>query len=366
MQIYPRDLGTERYLSILRRRFIPTTLQGAYAYQSNELALSRTSGRPARLRKRLGRYWVRGLDLDEKTGEEAAALTWGSQHGVGVRVGLIIVSTYLLMGFFITLAAGAPFPIPPLLFLAWLGLCTAMLTAPRQALKRADEKALTVSEVEALLPTARGRLERMYLNLVADAMRQEGLSASAQSDIRAALRYLGETISRLPAEAVPHADASTLRQEAQERRSEAARETDSFVQKSLLRQAEALEERATLAEQNGLSARRLSALRREARAHMDALRAVLVGYQQLGQTDTASAEHLSHTVQRIASEAEATAVAHRELDEDEIARLFGAPLPTPVAVPVAPQNQMQQVGTQAQQPAPQQQPVSSRQWWRNP
>jgi hypothetical protein len=291
---------------------------------------------------------------------------WGSQHGVGARVGLIIGSTYLLMGFFISIVAKAPFPVPLVLLSVWFGLCAAMLCAPRQALRRVDEKALTPNEVEAMLPTARGRLERKYLNLVADALRQEGLTASAQSDIRAALHCLGETISRLPSDAVPHSDAAALRQEAQERRTEAAHETDSFVQKSLLRQAEALEERATLAEQNGLSARRLSALRREARAQMEALRAVLVGYQQLGQPDAASAQQLAQIVQRIAGEAEATAVARRELDEDEIARLFGGPLPTPVAVPAPQQTRLQQVGSQTTQPAPQQQTVSPRQWWRNP
>jgi len=364
MQIYPRDLGTERYLSILRRRFTPAVLNhpAAAYHHANEFSLNRPDGGPSRLRRRVGRFWVRGLNLDEKTGEEAARIAWHSQHGVGIRVGMAILSSYLLMGFIMSLAAQAPPAVPLLLLMAWFGMCAGMLSTPRQALKRADEKALVLPEIEAMVPAARGRLERTYLNLVVDAMRQEGLSASAQNDIRAALRYLGETISRLPADAVPSANAAALRQESQERRAEAARETDSFVQKSLLRQADALAERAALAEQNGHSARRLSALRREARVQMDALRAVLVGFQQLGQADAAGALHLSETVERIAGEAQASAVAQRELDEEEIARLFGGPLPTPVAVPTPVQTQ--QVGL-GQPPAQQPQTVSPRQWWRN-
>jgi hypothetical protein len=96
---------------------------------------------------------------------------------------------------------------------------------------------------------------------------------------------------------------------------------------------------------------------------MDALRAVLVGFQQLGQADAVGAQHLSETVERIAHEAQASAVAQRELDEEEIARLFGGPLPTPVAVPT-PAVQTQQVGL-GQPPAQQPQTVSPRQWWRN-
>ena len=48
--------------------------------------------------------------------------------------------------------------------------------------------------------------------------------------------------------------------------------------------------------------------------------------------------------------------------EEEIARLFGGPLPTPVAIPTPVQTQ--QVGL-GQPPAQQPQTVSPRQWWRN-
>jgi hypothetical protein len=113
---------------------------------------------------------------------------------------------------------------------------------------------------------------------------------------------------------------------------------------------------------------------------MDALRAVLLAFDQhnLGPTARATAQGLSETVNRVTAEAEAAALAHRELQDDEIAALLGRALPAPQAgtispAPVAPRTQPV---AQPVQPAQQQtvggaaatstSPTPSRKWWRNP
>jgi hypothetical protein len=236
----------------------------------------------------------------------------------------------------------------------------------------AHDKAISQQELESLLPMARGRLERTYLNLALDILRADIPSESAQNDIRAALRHIGDVVTRLPADPVSTQDATTLRREAMELRQQASAEHDSVVASSLYRQAEALERRAALVAQNSRSARRATALRREARTQMDSLRSVLVAYSQMGHIDTAAAGQLAEAVQRVSTEAQALGMAQQELEAEEIERLFGGhvPLePIPHVVQPVPQQVVQQVGTSHQpvqptQPTPQAPTTPSRQWWR--
>lgn len=375
MDLHPRDLGTERYLAIVRRRLTPTMPQGSPVPPLDETpARVPRSRRLRRQREKIRRYWVRDLKVDEATGEKVANMLYKGTPGVGARVGAVIVSIYLLLPMLICLLAGAPPPFPIFLALTWALVMAAIIQSPRRTIRQLDEKVLTGQEVEAMLPIARGRLERSYLQLVLEAMRQDIPSATAQNDIRAALRDLGDTVSRLPADAVPVPNSAALRDEARLLRNQAALENDSLVRTSQLRQAETLERRAALADQNGVALRRLATLRREARTQMDALRAVLAGFQNTNHWDHAQAAHLTESLSRAASEAQSVAIARRELEDEEIAALFGAPLPPvqqPVQAPpqvatqpvVAPPLVQQQVGQATPVPAPQ--PVQPRQWWRN-
>jgi hypothetical protein len=366
MELTPRDLGTERYLSVIRKRVTPMTPQGTPATGTGaDNAPVRRRGR--RVRSRIRRYWVQDLNVDDETAAEVADIVSKGTPGVGMKVGLFIFSLYFWLGIFIT-SLFAPFGVPFTLLLMWSIITPLILMSPRKTVRQMDEKPLTVPEVEAMLPHARGRLDRMYLNLVMDALRQEVPTESAKSDIRAALRHLGDVVASLPADPVGTRDAGSLHKEAMERRQQAAMETDSVVQASLIRQADALERRATVAALNDRSSRRAAALRREARTMMDSLRSILVAYQQTAPTDSASIGQLSDAVQRMASEAQAVATAKRELEDDEIERLFGGPLPQPVPVPtIVPQTPTNghnhTVQTQPSSPSPQPQ-VVSRQWWR--
>ncbi|MBC8103936.1 MAG: hypothetical protein H7Z41_15285 [Cytophagales bacterium] len=367
MEIYPRDLGTENYLGILRRRLSPIA---THPNSPGTNAMASSQQEPKRVRsRRVKRYWTRGLNLTEAETEKVSSLVWNSVPGGVARVISLIFSIYLGIGAAATLAGGA-YSVTLILFLAWVALIFGMMASPRQALRKAHQRALDTMEIESLLPTTRGRLETTYLNLVRDARQTEVPSAAAQEDIRVALRAMGETITQLPAEPVRPQDADTLAQNAHALRDQAAAETDAVVRDSLLRQAVTLEKQMGSANASAKSARRAQALRREVRVQMDALRSALLSFndgalaaQQTGAVTTA----LSDAMQQVATEAQAVTLARQELADQEIAGLLGTPPVAPVARPAA--QPVAKPLLTPQQPVaetpPQQQVGQGRQWWRN-
>lgn len=376
MELTPRDLGTERYLTILRRRLLPSimTVNGTAVSATGEtIPPLRKRRREGRVQKRIQRYWTRDLNLDADTSEAVADIISRGTPGVNMKLGIILSTIYMFFGAFLAWMIVRD-PMLPMMFLtAWALIVFASVVTPRNSIKTAHNRAVTVQEVEAMLPGARGRLERMYLNLVLDALRLELPSESAKADIQSALRNLGDAISRLPADPVGIQDATSLRKEAMELRQQAASEHDGFIQASLHRQAEALERRASMVAQNSRAARRSAALRREARIQMDNLRGVMVSYSQLSASDLTAVGQISEAVQRVSAEAQALSLAQGELEHDELTALFGEPLPAvqapPLVVPqptIAPQQVVvQQNTTQPSAPVQQPQTVTSRQWWRN-
>ncbi|MES2459401.1 MAG: hypothetical protein V4671_02370 [Armatimonadota bacterium] len=376
MEIYPRDLGSENYLAILRRRLSPVTGMAhhrAHGIGMTAAAPTATDFKPMRNR-RLRRYWTRGLNLSEEEAEKAASLAWNSAPGTGARVVSIIFSIYLAIFTIATVASGV-YPATFALFVGWVALMFGMMASPRQALHKAHQRALEPMEIENLLPTARGRMETTYLNLIRDARQTEIPSVAAQEDIRVALRAMGETIAQLPADPVRPQDAATLTRSVQTLRTQASGETDSVVRDSLLRQAATLEKQIGSADASAKSARRAQALRREVRVQMDALRNALLSFNdgalaahQTGALTTA----LSDAMQQVATETHAIALARQELADQELSGLLGTtpvqhsqaapaviPAPQPVEKPLlTPQPQVQEA-------PPQQQVGQGKQWWRN-
>ncbi len=378
MEIYPHDLGTENYLAILRRRLSPVTGTSPHrAVGMTAAAPTAPEFKPLRNR-RLRKYWTRGLDLNEAESEKVASLAWNSAPGTGARVVSIIFSIYLGLFAVGTLVGGAYLATLAIL-IGWMALVFGMLASPRQTLHKAHQRALEPMEIEALLPTSRGRLETTYLNLIRDAQQTEIASNTAQEDIRAALRAMGETITRLPADPVRPQDAAALTQSVQTLRVQASAETDGVVRDSLLRQAATLEKQIGSANEAAKSARRAQTLRREVRVQMDALRSALLAFNdgaltahQTGALTTA----LSDAMQQVATETHAIALARQELADQEIAALMGtsqtphthhtqaAPAPAvPAAQPMS--KPLLTPQPQVQETPPQQQVGQGQPWWRN-
>ena len=141
-------------------------------------------------------------------------------------------------------------------------------------------------------------------------------------------------------------------------------EADEFIRASLLRQAEAFERRAGLGDHNAHSSRRAAALRREAKAQMDALRAVVLAFDRTSATDAVGVARLAESVSRVAQEAQAVTIARRELEEGEIVALLGQPVPAVTSPqPILPARKVVPVPSVPAEQAPQ--VVQTRNWWRN-
>ena len=386
MNLTLRDIGAEHFTTLLRRRLNPavvTTTSGQLVSQPAPSAKPRAK----KTNRRLMRYWMRDLNLNNALRDKTEEIVGTSPSFSGGTALLIFFTVFFLTPALAMLAASAPPALPIVFTMLWAFMVSLIIFSPRSTLKNAVQKPVTTEEIESLLPNVRGRLDRSYLTLVLDVLRHESaMSPAAQNDIKAALSALGDTISRLPGGPIPTADPALLRREAEEFRLEAGRENDAFVRASFLRQAESLEKRAQLGGENATSARRISALRREARTQMNALRALLAAFSQTAPGEAAQNVALSEAVSRVSGEAQAVSQAHRELADAEIAAFLGhpmpanipvQPLPTPNVPSVVPAQTQTAYGPQAaggnpnvhsSQPAPQTQQVGNgtggKPWWR--
>lgn len=82
--------------------------------------------------------------------------------------------------------------------------------APRQWLMKMDRQVVTATELESLLPTARGPLERQYLSLAMDVTRATIPTETAKNEIRASLAALGEAVTALPGDPPTHGPTAVV------------------------------------------------------------------------------------------------------------------------------------------------------------
>lgn len=223
------------------------------------------------------------------------------------------------------------------------------LAQPRRMLARKHrqmyERPVTPAEVAALLPQAHDELERSYLTLVMDVVRQEVASAqktgpASGTDLRSALQALGDAIDKLPAtRAVGHLSLGSetpdimtevLRRTAAETLTLAQAETDRVMAASLMRRVEALHRRADATARANILTRRFSVLRQEMAAETEALRAGLAAYYT-GAHDTTDLTQLAEEMQRVALEAAAMTAAVDEVDTWRMGASVRSQAPTETA-----------------------------------
>lgn len=346
MEITPQDLGDKWRKDLLKRRAIRRVQRSLRTQQShgNDLGGDAVRKTP----RRMVGSWLKSAKLP-RSDAEAVALSL-SPDSVGLSAQALFRQG-LGVGAFLFLASFAWYAfcqaadigqysqnewivvsafVLPVVWMLLYALARTFI-APRRALRTINTDAVTREEVEAFLPTARGELDRAYLNTVLETLRQP-LPASAGQDIRTALRAVGDTVSTLPG--VPLRDGvddpAVLRSAAQEKRHRADLETDSLSQTSLRRQAEADERQAQILEHSGSAAKRARARYEETLGQVDTLRSILTVYASA--ENSAQLEHgavLQDAVRRVAGEAVAASAAKRELEDGELVTLYGAPLPEP-------------------------------------
>jgi hypothetical protein len=310
VQVYPQDLGLRRHIALIRRR-APLFSGNAVARPSEAGAVSESL--PPR-RGLLGRFWAQGSGLEPE--QAAAALPVladaprkDSTLGIAQSAAKCFAFLFGLMAL-LTSSAG---PVSgAFLALVATSVALCLLVYPRLVFRRLHQQPLTAEEIEALLPEVRDGLERAYLGLVLDTIGQK-LPTDAGRDVRRALQALGEALDRLPPVPAGFRDTDALRQSALAVLGEARAETDPVARASLLRHSEALERHAHSGDRFNLLARRLSALRRELMAQVEALRSDLSAFG-LDVAPDAHVAHLAEAVRRVAREAAAVATANDEFD----------------------------------------------------
>ena len=301
MELYPNDLGKNRYLALLRRRAL-TSMQNSNARNgmgyAGTAAVTLTTDEIKPSKHPFTAYWTNDLRVrDSETRSKAATVAQGGGNGVGMTLASIFSATHLTLPLAIWAAYGHLPAVSVLLAGAWgVGVYSLWRFAPRKWLEKMDHTPVTSAEIESLLPTARGNLERQYISLALDVLQVKVPTETARREIQASLFALGEAVAALPGEPPTHGV------------------TASVYKNTLLQIAHLRDVVSTF--DNGLSA--------------------AVGASAINMA--------SSSIDRLDRETNALAMAHREL-EDELGMSFLAtlnggkqPITDPPVLPTVPEN----------------------------
>ena len=278
----------------------------------------------------VGRFCSEGTDLDEKS---AAALVPAARNAISnwfvpllPAIPLSLIGSVVLM-----IPMHAPVALLPL-YLGTVGLTFASIGIgwARARFRRLLEAPLAAEEVDRLLEKTPGSMERRFLELVRDAVRQPG-PAAAEQNVREALGSLAAAIERLPPIETAPLDTAALREEAQALEQQAATEPDRVTAESLERRARALLYSAQTHEHSALMFRRATALRSEIESQITAMREGLMALHAQA-LDAAGFAELAGSARDVATEAVRLAAAREELaalDSRPVVTASSAEIPTP-------------------------------------
>lgn len=316
MDVFPQDLSSRWYAALVQARMpVAHTPRGRMAEE--RAATARPDPRPA---SALERFWLGGADVPRDPAKAAEVMGAMRARFLPARI-LVTAMPLLFGGMAVTMGALSGEPAAAAMMAGQAVFVGAIgLLMPRFRFGRIHKAPLAAREVEELLPSVTDDVERAYLTLVIDVIRQTPATVSpeAQEELRQALGALGEAIEQLPpggisASVDADGGAAALRREADSVLAEAAAEQDRVTKESLERQAEALLRRAGALERMVTSVRRAYVLRRELRAQIEALRAGLAGFHTHS-ADVGELSSLAESVRRVAVEASSVAEARTELD----------------------------------------------------
>jgi hypothetical protein len=272
------------------------------------------------------------MGLDESS---AAALVPAAREAISnwfVPVLPAIIPLSVIGSVVLIVGVHAPVALLPL-YLGTVGLTFASIGIgwARARFRRLLEAPLSAEEVDRLLEKTPGSMDRRFLELVRDAVRQPG-SAAAQENVREALGSLAAAIERLPPIETAPLDTAALREEAQALEAQAGTEPDRVTAESLERRARALLYSAQTHEHSGLMFRRAAALRSEIETQMVAMREGLMALHAQA-LDAAGFAELASSAREVATEAVRLAAAREELAGAVESRPAGtassAGIPTP-------------------------------------
>ena len=267
MKLFPQHLRDRQHGEIIKRRSYGVTGKTVpTGYEAIENVPEPQLGT-------LGRFWTKGSGLTEK--QAATGLPSASMATLGTL--WLPPSMGAFIGFFAGIIMTVKKDLPPEIVIPAITTGVAALAAlsagpwAQMAFRGLYKKSLTEAEIEALLNREMDSLERAYLQLVRDAIRQQ-VPEEAEADLQSAIQALGEAIDRLPAIMVTPLDTNALRKEADTLYADAQNQPDRMISESVERRAEALHRRAEANDRSALFVRRTAALRAEIEAQIEALR----------------------------------------------------------------------------------------------
>jgi hypothetical protein len=276
--------------------------------------VSKTGAEPPKPRLGLlGNFWASGTGLDERSA--AAVVPTASNTIFTTMAPLCGLATGLLAVCGAALFASRTLPVELLPFYLMLGPFGAASVAAqitRSSFQSLVGKPLAAEEVDRLLEKTQDPMDRRFLELVRDAVRQPG-TPDSEENVRTALGALAEAIERLPPIECAPLDTEALRAEAAHLQHQAGHTSDRVVAESMDRRARALLHRVEAHEHSTVMVQRSRALRSEIEAQIDALREGLVA-QQTQSLDAPGFAFLADSARQVATEAVNMASAREELD----------------------------------------------------
>ena len=336
MDVYPQDLGRVGYQAMLSVRAM--VRQNPYTGVPGLMPTP-----PPRALSRLQRSWTRGTAIPEGLARRASpalgqcrrAIWAGSPMGpVGVTV-WAAVFTWMWWGVYSLNSNGSAWPQALITLVVILG-GTAFYSAvvrPRRVFRQMHG-ALSERDVQQLREQVRDPLANEYLSVVELLITLPAVpDADSAKNLRRAVYALDEAIEELPQQHPRAAlgDPAKMRDQASRLSDAAQREPDSVVAASLARQSQSLARRAETVYNIAVLLRRNGTLRDEVSEQIEALRTSIAAFSVGSRHSPHDLADLAASIQHVAEEASAIAVARTELESSA----YGIVLPVAEAENVA-------------------------------
>ena len=221
--------------------------------------------------------------------------------------------------------------------MASLAVATTFYSAvvrPRRVFRQMHA-ALTEREVQQIREHVRDPLTGDFLSVVELLVSLTTMpDADSEKNLRRALSALGEAVEELPQQNPRAAlgDPDGMRSQAARLSDAARREADPVVAASLERQAQSLARRAETVTSIAVLLRRNATLRDEVAEQIEALRTSVAAFSVGSRQSPHDLAELAASIQHVAAEANAIAVARTELESSAYASLLPTAEPENVAI----------------------------------
>ena len=337
MDVYPQDLGRIGYQAVLAAR----AAAREKPYTQAAIMPTVTAPKPP---SRLQRRWMGRVEIPAGLAQRATpalnqsrrAIWAGSPMGpVGITF-WAVVFTWFCWGIDALNTNQSAWPQALMTMAVILGATSyySAIVRPRRVFRQMHG-ALSEQDVQQLREQVRDPLAREYLSVVELLVSLTAVpDADSEKSLRRALYALGEAIEELPQQNPRAAlgNPAKMRDQAALLSGAGIREPDPVVAASLTRQAQSLSRRAETVYNIAVLLRRNETLRDEVAEQIEALRTSVAAFSVGSRHSPHDLADLAASIQHVAEQASAIAVARTELEGSAYDGLLPAAEPEGVGV----------------------------------